>query len=701
MDNPSRLLVVDDDPYNRDVLSRRLARRGYDVVVAADGAEALSLIEEQTFDLVLLDQMMPGISGMDLLRLLRGSFSDAELPVIMVTAQSESENIVQALQSGANDYVVKPVDFPVAAARIQAQLSRKAANDALRQSEERYSLAARGSKDGLWDWDLKRGTVFYSERWKAMLGFSPGELTSSPEEWFSRICEIDRDTVRSAVRHHLGNGASEFMAEYRMMHRDGGIRWMRSRAISSRDAAGRVVRLTGSQSDVTAPMTTDPLTGLRNRVHLIDEIERTLAANSGDSRFALLVLDLDGFKLVNDSLGHLRGDLLLKGVAVRLRRACSEQALGNSGSRPEIARLGGDEFAVLLRDQTGQEPAELAARFIRDLGTPFTIDGHDVFTGVSIGIASADGAYRSADEVLRDADTAMYRAKTRGRGRYEFFDASMRARTVARMENETGLRRALDRGELAVFYQPKVELRAGSLIGFEALARWRHPQRGLISPNEFIPVAEETGLIIPIGMWALAEGCRQMRRWEDQETLARNLTLSVNLSPRQFADPHLCESITAVLDETGYRAGNVCLEITENVLADDLEGACQTLNRLAELGISLKLDDFGTGYSSLNYLSRLPFDTLKIDRSFVSRMAESQETSGIVKTIIGLAGDLHMDVIAEGVETREQLVRLRDLGCQYGQGFYFGRPEPPATVGERLIGRLRQSDVLPSLNDGH
>lgn len=700
MSNPDRLLVVDDDAYNRDMLSRRLERRGYEVTVAADGNEALALIEGQTFDLVLLDNMMPGISGLDLLRLLRATYNPTELPVIMVTAQSESENIVQALKAGANDYVVKPVDFPVAAARIQNELARRTTAAALRESEERYALAARGAQDGLWDWDLKRGTVYYSPSWKRMLGFSDQDLTDSPEEWLCRVCEPDRTRLRAEIATHLKSDATEWECDYRVTRCDGEIRWMRSRAVCSRDRTGAALRLTGSQSDITAAAATDALTGLGNRTYVASEIDRTIS-DPRHRPYAMLILDLDGFKLVNDSLGHHAGDQLLKEIANRLRNVCGRFALEHGDLRIEPARLGGDEFAVLVVGDHRKVPIDLATRFKEDLSGPFDLEGRDVFGGVTIGLVSGNGSYHTSEEVLRDADIAMNRAKRLGPGRVQVFDPAMRASAVARLELETGLRHAIERNELTLYYQPKVDLRTGAVIGFEALLRWIHPERGMVGPGEFIRVAEETGLIVPIGMWTLAEGCRQMQRWCAEHPAACRLALSVNLSPRQFSDPDLCETIRRILDETGFNPRRLNFEITESVLADDLDKARETLERLKAMNISLKLDDFGTGYSSLSYLCRLPFDTLKIDRSFVSGMAESQETAGIVRTIIALANELHMDVIAEGIEKHEEMLTLRDLGCQYGQGFYFGRPLPPNKIVETILTRPNGIVVIPSVTNGH
>ena len=699
MCNPDRLLVVDDDCYNRDMLLRRLERRGYEVMSAADGREALSMIGDQHFDLILLDNMMPGMSGLDLLRLLRATYSEVELPVIMVTAQSESESVVEALKAGANDYVVKPVDFPVAAARIHSELSRRSAAAALRASEERYALAARSGQDGLWDWDLRRGTVYYCPRWKRMLGYGDGELSDSPEEWFGLVREPDRTHLRNAIDLHVSGAGTEWSFDYRVTRRDGEIRWMRSRAVSSRDRTGAVVRLTGSQSDITTSVATDPLTGLHNRMFLIGEIEQALIESPAHP-FALLCLDLDEFKLINDSLGHMAGDRLLRETGSRLKAACACFRHQHPATRFSPARFGGDEFTILVSGTDQQVPAELASFLISDLGRPVDVGNRDVFSGVSIGLVCPNSSYRTAEEVLRDADTALNLAKRRGRNRLEVFDQSMRARALARLDLGTGLRRALDRNELTVWYQVKVDLRSGEVIGFEALSRWFDSRRGPISPVEFIPVAEETGLIVPLGMWALSESCRQMGEWTAADPAFATLSLSVNLSPRQFSEPDLCDSVARILAETGFDPNRLCFEITESVLVEDLDRAADTLKRLKALGISLKLDDFGTGYSSLRYLSCLPFDTLKIDRSFVSAMGNSQESAGIVKTIIALARDLHMDVVAEGIEREDQMIWLRDLGCQYGQGFYFGRPAPPDDIMAALLAGRSRDLVLPSLSNG-
>jgi diguanylate cyclase (GGDEF)-like protein/PAS domain S-box-containing protein len=413
----------------------------------------------------------------------------------------------------------------------------------------------------------------------------------------------------------------------------------------------------------------DVLTGLPNRAlfkdHLGLAIRRT--KRSRDHVYAVLFLDLDRFKIINDSLGHIIGDQLLVGIARRLETSL----------RPgdTVARLGGDEFTVLLEDLENEaEAIEIANRLKTALSAPFSLDGREVYTTISIGIALSTIGYEHPDDVLRDADTAMYRAKMLGKDRHEVFDKAMHARALNLLQLETDLRRAVEREELLLHYQPIVDLETGRIRGFEALVRWRHPTRGFISPIDFIPIAEESGLIIPIGRWVLEESCRQVTAWQEQFPELPALQVSVNLSARQFAQSDLCEQIEQTLIQSKTPAHSIKLEITESMMMQNVENAIETLNRLRRLGLDLSMDDFGTGYSSLSYLRRFPISTLKIDRSFVSQMSGRDENTEIVKTIVMLATNLGMDVVAEGIETEGQLAELRNLKCQYGQGYHFARP---------------------------
>ncbi|MGA2737790.1 MAG: EAL domain-containing protein [Bryobacteraceae bacterium] len=679
MNENNHLLLVDDEELNRDMLSRRLEHHGFRVDVAADGPSALQFIAAHPPDLVLLDSMMPGMTGVEVLQALRATYAPDHLPVIMVTALKDSDNVVEALGLGANDYITKPVDFPVAMARIQAQLSRKAAGGALRQSEERYALAALGANVGLWDWDLASGRIYYSARWKAMLGYAEADIGEGLNEWFSRVHPEDRDKLRElSLAAQAGGSSGAFECEHRVRHREGSYRWMRSRGAAVQDAEGRAVRMAGSMSDVTDSKLFDPLTGLANRVLFMDRLEQEFAAYGAnpEAQFAVMLLDIDRFKLINDSLGHSAGDELLVAMAGRLVRGV-RAGDSNAGStcRDLAARFSGDGFAVLLCDLSGPAAAvQVAQRILAELRESFGLSDREIFCTVSIGIAPCASAYPCTADMVRDADTAMNTAKSKGRSRCEVFNQTMRAHVVERLQLENDLRRAVENHELSLSYQAKVRLTDRRICGFEALARWRHPQRGWIPPTEFIPVAEETGLIHELDMWILRQACAQMKHWHATYPCEPPLAISVNLSPRQFAQPRLIEQIADVLRETGLEPSALRLEITEGVLLDDHEAARDILSRLKLLGVGLKIDDFGTGYSSLAYLARLPFDTLKIDRSFTVQLQGGDCNSEIVKSILDMAHTLGMEVVAEGVEDNDQIARLISMGCEFGQGFFFSRP---------------------------
>ncbi len=684
MSRRDSLLVVDDNEPNRDALSRRLRQRGFDVVVAADGAEALALVATAAFDLVLLDVEMPGLSGLDVLTQLRATHSQTQLPVIMVTARTQGADIVEAFSLGANDYVTKPIDFPVALARITTHLSHKRAVESLRESEERYALAMRGANDGLWDWNLATNEVYWSARWKTMLGFEESEIGSSPDEWFSRVHHDDLARVRDGVAAHLSNGSGHYESEHRILHRDGTFRWVLCRGAATRNDAQIATRLAGSLTDVTEAKVADALTGLPNRLLFDDLLDRAIKrpARRPGYLFALLVLGLDRFKAVNHSLGLLTADRLLVAVARRLQTTLrSTDALTRAEHGFTLARLGGDEFTVLLDDIADVSDAMRVAERLRSaLEKPFDVDGQEVFTSASVGIAVSTTGYQRPEQILRDAAIALHRAKADGASHCELFDCAMRDRAVSRLQLETDLRRAIEHRTFQIHYQPIVSLSTGEIAGFEALMRWRHPQRGPISPAEFIPIAEDTGMICQIGLLSLTESCRQMAVWQRRFGASAPGVICVNVSSKQFADAELAAQIEAILEQTGLSPASLKLEITESAFLGDVTGAQVTLRRLQSIGVEWSLDDFGTGYSSLSYLQRLHVDTVKIDRSFVSRIGLERNGSEMVGAIVALSHNLGMDVVAEGVETIEQVVQLQALGCEYAQGFYFARAVDAATA---------------------
>jgi diguanylate cyclase (GGDEF)-like protein/PAS domain S-box-containing protein len=676
---PNRILIVDDNEMNRDMLARRLQRKGYHVCVSASAHELMERIQLDAVDLVLLDIEMPEISGLEALREIRERYSAIEMPVIMVTARNQSEDIVQALGIGANDYLTKPVDFAVALARVGTQLSHKRAQEELKESEERYALAARGANDGLWDWNLSTNVIYFSARWKAMLGYQEDEIDNKPEEWFEHIHEADRDRVKEEIAAHQKGATPHFESEHRVRHKDGTFRWMLSRGVAVRDDSGKPIRMAGSQTDITEGKVSDPLTNLPNRLLFLDRLGRLMrhSKRHPERIFAVLFLDLDGFKTVNDSMGHFIGDQLLVGVSKRLERCLrgSDTVARVTQHAFTLARMGGDEFTVLLDDIKEPGDANRAAeRIMKALAAPFVVGEKEVFTSASVGIALSNPSYQQPEELMRDADTAMYRAKSLGKSRYEVFDADMRAIVMARLELETDLRHALERGELRNYYQPIIALETGEIMGFESLMRWEHPTRGMLSPEKFISLAEDTGMIRELGWWGLSEACRRLKAWKANLPADRDLFMSVNLSVKQFVQPKLVENMAAMLKEMDLAPGNLKLEITESAVMEDPIAAVEMLQQMKNLGIRLAIDDFGTGYSSLGYLHRFPLDMLKIDRSFISGISDGLNGMEIARTIMPLAKNLHLDVVAEGVETAEQARELKKLNCKYAQGFYYSIP---------------------------
>ena len=560
----------------------------------------------------------------------------------------------------------------------QARVDREMALESLTASESRCAMLLRGASDGMWEWDLETNEMYFCERWKAMLGYQENDLSSQPDEWFNRVHPEDIERVQSEIMSHLMGLSNQFQSEHRVRRADGTYRWMLSRGLAVLDSNRFVYRMTGSLTDVTEQKKAekqllhnafhDALTGLPNRALFMDRLKTSLAeVKKGDGySFGVLFLDLDRFKVVNDSLGHQIGDQLLVATARRLESCLRPGDI--------VARLGGDEFAVILDRVKHVSDAIQAAERIRErLSSPFNLSGHEVFISASIGIALNQTASEEPDEILRNADTAMYRAKDQGRGCFELFDKGMHVRNAALSQLETGLRRALARDEFRVHYQPIISLETWRISGFEALLRWEHPEHGYISPLKFIPVAEESGLIIELGQWVLREACQQLRSWQEQFPSDPPLSISVNLSGKQFSQPDLIDCISKILTETGLDAGSLKIEITESAIIENIDAAAMMLKRIKALGIRLSLDDFGTGYSSLSYLHRFPIDTLKIDRSFVSRI-NLPKNAEIVKTILTLARNLGMDVVAEGVETREQVLQLTGLNCEYVQGYLLSKP---------------------------
>ena len=588
---PPRVLVVDDVPDNREILTRRLTRRGFEVTEAGGGVEALEILGREEIDIVLLDIMMPDLDGTEVVRSVRETRGATELPIIMVSAKSQSEDVAQSLELGANDYVTKPVDFTIALARIRSQLDRKRAADLERASRRGVEEEARS---------LQRAVEESGE-----------SLRRTSERLAS---EAD------------GRRQSEERLQYLAYH--------------------------------------DALTGLLNRVAFRDRLDQALADAATVAREpTLLFVDLDRFKAINDIHGHQIGDELLREVAARLTEA--------AGDGLAIARLGGDEFAVLtLEDGRPGASRARGERIVEALSRPFEIDGKQFAIGASCGVAHASDCGREADVLMKASDLAMYRAKAEGRGRAVVFEPRLLEEQHQRSAIELGLRRAVQEGQMEVYYQPLIETKGKTLSCFEALVRWNHPEMGIVSPAAFIPIAEETGLIDEIGTWVLREACREAAGW------GAPIRVAVNLSPAQFAHPDLIGTIEGALRDSGLPAQRLELEITESGLLDAGERNVGIMKAIRALGVRVSIDDFGTGYSSMSYLQNFVFDKLKIDRRFVECLDASPNSAAIINAIVQLGVNIGIDTTAEGIETEAQFAAVVQHGCSEVQGYLLSRPLP-------------------------
>jgi diguanylate cyclase (GGDEF)-like protein/PAS domain S-box-containing protein len=569
----------------------------------------------------------------------------------------------------------------------------------LRTSEERLALALYSGSDGLWDWNFVTGEVWYSERWQTMLGYGPGEIKPHISSWKDLTHPDDVSHDESLIRAHF-EGHTEFYAcEHRVRMKSGDYKWVLTRGrIVERDARGLPQRLVGTDIDITERKASeqriahmarhDALTGLANRMVFHEYLEQRLAeVRRGRGQAALLCLDLDRFKLVNDTLGHSAGDELLRQVASRLKTAVREEDI--------VVRLGGDEFAIIVShlDSVNQS-RELAQRVIEAIGQPHDLGGRVVTVGVSIGIALAPTSADTPDNLLKNADLALYRAKATARNSYRFYEADMDAAFETRMQLELEMREAVQYGGFALHYQPVLRLSDDRIVGFEALMRWLHPSRGMIAPDTFIPLAEETGLIVTLGSWALQEACREAVSWPD------DLHVAVNVSAVQFQHHGLEQSVMSALAASGLAPQRLVLEITESVLVQDAEAVTACLHRLKGFGVRIALDDFGTGYSSLSYVRRFPFDQIKIDRSFISEISDPVAAS-IVRAVVGIAAQLGATVTAEGVETTAQLDQVRQEGCTDIQGYFISRPLAAEKIFEfissgRLLAHAYKKLFVPS-----
>ena len=694
-DNPRKILVIDDDAVIRIATEEYLDEAGFTVHEAVNGRLGLAAFPQVHPDLVLLDVEMPGMDGFAVCESLRALPGGEHTPILMMTGRDDSESVERAYRSGATDFVSKPVNYPLLAHRVRYLLRAKHTADRLRASERSLASAQRIAKLGNWTLDLSNRRFEHSEQVRSIILGVESREKLTLHRVLRAVEPSDRDRFRVLYRRCLRE-TQGYDIEYRVRG-PAGVAVVHQHTEVQSDEAGRAVALRGTLQDVTERRNAearirelayfDTITGLPNRTLFVEHLEQALEQGKRNRRhLSVLFIDLDRFKRVNDSFGHSVGDLLLHQVSTRLTeslRRCDVLSrnvalpYAGQGRSNTLARLGGDEFVVLLSEIRRPEDASTVARRIMNaLDEPFIVEGSQIYVTASIGISTYPGDGDDADKLLKSADAAMYQVKSEGRSGFRFYTPETNSRAFERLSLETNLRRALERDEFSVHYQPRVDAPSERVVGMEALVRWNHPDLGLVSPAEFIPIAEETGLIIPLGEWVIATACRQTEEWR-RAGLA-GLRLSVNLSAVQFRGSSLLATVENALSIAQLDAASLELELTESMLIGDAEKGIGLMQSLREMGLSLSIDDFGTGYSSLGHLKRFPIQCLKIDRYFIRDIVSDRDDAALVRGVIHLAHSLGLKVVIEGVEDSEQRDCVSEYGCDEIQGYFYAQPLPAA-----------------------
>ena len=693
------VLVVDDQQMMRLLARGSLEQAGFSVVEAENGEKALEVFNNVRPDLILLDVQMPVLDGYETCRRLRLSPLGRHTPVMMMTGSEDLDAIGRAFEVGATDFVVKPINWLILAHRLEYMLRAGSAGKELRDSRSMMETAQRIANLGYWEWDLSSGAFKCSDEMYRIIGIEEGSSLTSFGAFMAKVHPEDRAGVERVVEEAL-EGETVDPIEYRVIRSDDRTLRVRQQTETVRSEEAKPQRLTAVVQDVTRQRKAeeqihylayyDGLTGLPNRRSFNERLELALAtAQRTGHMAAVLYVDIDRFKRVNDTLGHETGDHLLQRAGSRLLQCVrttdfvGRPGVSEPGQADLVCRFGGDEFVILLGDiEKSQHAVVVARRLMKAMEREFTLEKESVHLTPSLGIAVYPNDGDQPETLIRNAAATVSHCKERGGNQYQFYSESMNATALEELVLESALNKALERGELELHFQPQYDISQGDIVGAEALLRWRHPERGMLPPLKFIPLAEESGLIVPIGEWVLKEACRQAKTW--QEGRSEPVRVSVNISSRQLGQPGLVDAVRRALDESGLRPRQLELELTESTLVQDEQSTLARLDALKVLGVGLSIDDFGTGYSALSYLSRFPLESLKIDRSFVDGTPTDKGNAGICRAIMAMAESLKLRVIAEGVESEEQLEFLRREGCSQIQGFLLSRPLPPEEFAEVL-----------------
>ncbi|MDH4080644.1 MAG: EAL domain-containing protein [Nitrospira sp.] len=698
------VLVVDDEALARIFVREALEQAGFEICEASNGMQALEQFTVRRPDLIITDVTMPVMDGFSTCTKLRESPEGSRVPILIMTAMDDADSIARAFKHGATDFIPKPMKAAILEHRVRYMLRGSITLNALLRSEARLALAQRIAKIGNWEWHPATDRFTASPELCRLMGIRLQDFRGTKEAFLKMVHEEDRDRVDHALQSILEE-RTPCDIDHRIVLPNGGEFTVNLQAEAVFDDQLKSLTVVGTAKDISERKRSereihrlayyDSLTGLPNRVLFKDRVTQALAhARRYHTTLAILFLDLDRFKVINDTLGHNVGDLLLKQVADRLADSVRHSdSIGRSmeqGETRELARLGGDEFTVLLTSiRQVQDAGTVARRILETLAKSFVIDGHEVSVTVSVGIATFPTDGDTVDQLLKSSDIAMYQAKEQGRNNFQFYSATMNALAAERLDIENELRKALDRHELIVYYQPQVDIRTNQIVGAEALVRWRHPLRGMLMPAVFLPVAVETGMIRKLDEEVLLIACRQNKAWQDAGYAP--IRMSVNVSNSFFHGASLAIAVARGLQEAQLDPSYLELELTESITMRHVERSITMLQELRALGVRLSIDDFGTGYSSLSHLQRFPLNMLKIDQSFVRNVTRNEANASITRAIISLAHSMNLSVLAEGVETEEQLELLRQQECDQVQGHLFGRAMP----GEEIVELLVRGPVPP------